>query len=372
MSETARRIVLPGISTRAWEHPADRGALVALRKLRGFDLVLRRISAFMDERVVRMNLLASAVKVTPRQFTRVHTLLAEAARSLDLADLPETFVVASPYLNAMTIGMDAPKIVINSALVDLCDDDELRFVLGHELGHAMSGHAVYRTLLMNLVLLGKATMGLPVVWGVRVITYALEEWSRKSELSCDRAGLLATQDVSAAMRVHMKTASGGRIDDLDTGEFLAQAREFDATDDVRDSLVKWLMLDGASHPFSVVRAGELQRWVDSGEYAKILTGEYVRRDDDNSARLSDEAKAAADSYAESFRSSEDVSSKLFTDLADGVGNVAGWFGTKFSDLTRPREGGAGDRGRTDSDTHGGGRRDKGQWRNHSNYDDFDG
>lgn len=367
MSAPARRIVLSSISTRAWEHPADRGALVALRKLRGFDMVLRQISAFMDERVVRMNLLASAVKVTPRQFTRVHALMSEAARSLDLETLPEAFVVASPYLNAMTIGMDSPKIVINSALIDLCDDDELRFVLGHELGHAMSGHAVYRTLLMNLVLLGRATMGLPVVWGVRVITYALEEWSRKSELSCDRAGLLATQDVAAAQRVHMKTASGGRLDDLDTGEFLAQAREFDATEDVRDSLVKWLMLDGTSHPFSVVRAGELQRWVDSGEYAKILTGDYARRDDDRSARLSDEAKAAADSYAESFRTSEDMSSKFFTDLVDGAGSVAGWFGNKFSDLTRPRDDNRGGDSKPGSPPRGPG----GRWRDHSNYDDLD-
>ena len=37
------RVVLTDISSRAWEHPADKGALVALRKLRGFDTLLKAL-----------------------------------------------------------------------------------------------------------------------------------------------------------------------------------------------------------------------------------------------------------------------------------------------------------------------------------------
>ena len=53
--------------------------------------------------------------------------------------------------NALTIGMNKPFIVVSSGLVDLLDDEEMRFVLAHELGHAMSGHAVYQTLLQRLI-----------------------------------------------------------------------------------------------------------------------------------------------------------------------------------------------------------------------------
>src|SRR5262249_940931 len=47
---THRRVVLTGISSRAWEHPADRGALTALRELRGFDDVLKAIAGIWNER----------------------------------------------------------------------------------------------------------------------------------------------------------------------------------------------------------------------------------------------------------------------------------------------------------------------------------
>ena len=108
-------------------------------------------------------------------------------------DLPELYVRASPMFNAYTIGINTPIIVVDSGLVDLLDDDEeMRFLLGHELGHALSGHAVYQTLLRRLLGLTGVLYAVPGgALGVRAITAALMEWSRKAELSADRAGLLA-------------------------------------------------------------------------------------------------------------------------------------------------------------------------------------
>jgi Zn-dependent protease with chaperone function len=327
---TRKRIVLYDISSRAWEHPADRGALVALRKLHGFDTFVRKLSGFLNERTVKMLLLGSCVRVGPRQFPGVHALYAEAATALDVAVLPELYIQASPRLNAMTIGVDSPKIVIDSALIDLMDDDELRFVLGHELGHALSGHALYRTLLAYLIRVGVNIAGIPVgYWGVRMISAALSEWARKAELSSDRAGLLATQDVGAAIRVQMKVASGGHLEDLDQAEFLAQAREYEETEDLRDSVMKFMLVETATHPMNVVRAGELRRWVDSGAYATILSGEYPRRQDDRDAKISDEAAAAADSYVQAFKQSQDAIAKLVRDLGDGVTDFGRWVGGKF-------------------------------------------
>ena len=88
-------------------------------------------------------------------------LHAEAASVLDVHEVPELYVTASPVFTAMTIGLDKPKIVVNSALVDLLDDDELRFVLGHELGHALSGHALYRTLLQYILTFGLTLSAVP-------------------------------------------------------------------------------------------------------------------------------------------------------------------------------------------------------------------
>lgn len=319
------RVGLPGISSRAWEHPADRGALVALRKLRGYDVVVRKLSGLFNERAIRMTYLGSAVRADDRQFARVQRLFAEAGSTLDVRELPELYVRADPTLTAVTIGVEQPMVVISSSLVDLMDDEELRFVLGHELGHAQSGHAVYQTMVLQLLRLGTMLTSIPFgALGIRAVTAALLEWSRKSELSADRAGVLAGQDRQAALRTHMKLAGGGHLDDIDPTAFLAQAAEYDAATDLRDSVLKLMLLEATSHPFAVVRAGELCRWIDSGAYAQIVAGQYPRREDDGSASMSAEARSAARSYADSFANSQDALSKLVRDAADQAGNVRDW------------------------------------------------
>lgn len=324
------RVVLTDISSRAWEHPADRGALVALRKLKGFDVLLKTMSGVFRERAWRLTLLGSAVRVDERQFARLHRLLAEVGRSLDATDLPEMYVQADPTLTAITVGMDRPIIVLSSGLVHHLDDDELRFVIGHELGHAVSGHAVYRTLLLRLLGLGGLLNAIPGgALGIRMVTVGLLEWSRKAELSADRAGLLASQDPTAALRTHMKLASGGTLDELDVTSFLSQGAEYDEGGDVRESLIKLSLLQQQSHPFAVVRATELRRWIDSGAYTAILGGAYPRRAEDDEASVSEAAQEAAASYAVAFERTQDTLGRLVHDLAGWVGTASGWLGDRF-------------------------------------------
>jgi Zn-dependent protease with chaperone function len=239
--------------------------------------------------------------------------------------MPELFVSANPVPNALTVGMNKPFIVISSGLVDLLDDEEMRFVLAHELGHSMSGHAVYQTLLQRLIQLSGVLNTIPMGGlGVRAIMAALMEWSRKAELSADRAGLLATQDPPTAFRVHMQLASGGHLENLDPTSFFAQGQEYDDAGDLRDSVLKLLLIEARSHPFAVVRAAELRRWVESGEYTRCLSGEYPRRDSDAEAGVSEAAKAAARSYSETFRQSQDAVGKLVHDAAGFLGSAKLW------------------------------------------------
>ncbi|WP_340540196.1 M48 family metallopeptidase [Nocardioides sp. GXZ039] len=326
-----KRAPLPGISSRAWEHPADRGALVALRRLKGFDTVLKAVSGLVNERTTRLLLLGTAVRVDERQFPTLHYLLRDAGRVLDVdGPLPELYVRADPTLNAMTIGLDKPVIVLNSALVDLLEEDELRFVVGHELGHALSGHAVYRTLLLRLINLTGVLGSVPLGGlGLRAIIAALYEWARKSELSADRAGLLATQDPAAATRAHMQLASGGLMGDLDLATFMAQGQEYLDSGDLRDSVLKLMLVEKTTHPFAVVRAAELRRWVDSGAYAAILGGDYPRRGDDDDALVSEAAKDAAKSYGEAFEASQDALGNLVHQIAGAAGSMKLWLDERF-------------------------------------------
>jgi Zn-dependent protease with chaperone function len=313
------RELFPGISSRAWEHPADRTALTALRRLKGFDQILKVLSAMLRERQHRLLYLASAAQVGPRQFADLDAMLDDCVQVLDAPVRPELFVSQSPLVNAYTIGMDTPFIVVTSGMYDLMTHDEMRFVLGHELGHALSGHAVYRTMLMHLMRLASSFGFIPLGgWALRAIVAALLEWQRKSELSGDRAGLLCCQDLDIAIRVELKLAAGSHLDKLDTQAFLAQAREYERSGDMRDGLLKLLNLELESHPFSVLRAAALTKWVDTGGYGAILAGDYPRRADDDSARLHEDVGAAARHYKDGFDQSDDP---LIRGIRDGLGGI---------------------------------------------------
>src|SRR5207248_5365738 len=109
------------------------------------------------------------------------------------------------------------------------------------LGHVLSGHAMYRSMLDHLLALSRRMFFVPVGYlGLRALITALEEWYRKSELSCDRAGLLAGQDPASALRAQMKIAGGARLGEMDVTAFLEQAREYDAQGDLRDGVLKLL------------------------------------------------------------------------------------------------------------------------------------
>jgi Zn-dependent protease with chaperone function len=300
------RVRLPGISSRAYEHPADRSALVALRKLTGFDVILKNLAGLFSDRALRLMFLASSVRASEDQFPNLYHDMLDGCYILDLPKVPELFITQSPLVNAMTLGTDKPFIVITSGLVDLMDEEEVRFVIGHELGHVLSGHSVYRTMLYYMVNLAARLAFIPFAWiGFKAVIWGLEEWYRKSELSCDRAGLLAGQDAQAARRTLMKLAAGSRLGELSHDAFHEQAREYDAVPDVRDSLLKLLQLQGTTHPFAVVRFAELDRWASDGEYADILAGNYPRRDDDAGTSVGDEFRSAAKSYQDSWNRSAD-------------------------------------------------------------------
>jgi hypothetical protein len=105
----------------------------------------------------------------------------------------------------------------------------------------------------------------------------LLEWARKSELSSDRAGLLAAQDPRASMRMFLKMAGGGDMKEMDLDAFLQQAKEYEESGGAVDRIFKILNTLPQSHPFNTLRAAELERWIATGAYEKVLGGEYTRR-----------------------------------------------------------------------------------------------
>jgi Zn-dependent protease with chaperone function len=308
-----------------------------MRKLTGFDVLLKRLAGLFSDRSLRLLFMASSVRASNEQFPDLYRLLLDGAAILDLPEVPELFISQDPMPNAMTLGSDKPFIVVTTGLVDLMDAEENRWVIGHELGHVLSGHAVYRTMIFHLTRLATRLAWFAIGYiGLRVIIAGLEEWYRKSELSCDRAGVLASQDPAAARRSLMKLAGGAKISQLSPDAFLEQAREYDAVPDVREGLLKMLQMQGTTHPFAVVRFAELDHWVADGDYQEILAGHYLRREDDSDTKIGDEFLAAARAYQESWSRSNDP----FIGLVKGVAETAVGTGQSlFGNIFGPRSGG---------------------------------
>lgn len=286
--------------------------------------ILKAVAGAFTERGERLLQVASSVRVGPKQYPQLDRIRNEVAATFDLDEVPELFVERNTQAYGYTYGIDKPFIVISTGAVDLLDHESLRFFIGHEMGHAMSGHALYNTLLRRLIDLSTSFAWVPAgAIAMRAVIAALREWQRKTELSCDRAGLLACQDPQAALRTHLALAGdiGGQVD---IASFLAQAKEYEEVEDIRDSLLKLLHTEHRTHPLVVVRAAELQRWSASEEYREILTGTYARREDDRPAsNLTDDVKSAARSYKESMGNSADPLIKTINDIGEAVMGAAG-------------------------------------------------
>ncbi len=293
---------LPAISSKAWEHPADRAALNTLRALPGFDEVLRKVMSYLGERGVRQIFLANAVRVGPTQRPRLDAMYTDVLASLDWPTRHELYVSQTPIANAAAIGFGKPFIIINSGMLEILSEDEQRDVLAHELGHIMSGHPTYTTLAQLLILVG--THGLPFLAGLALlpIQLALLEWYRKAEFSADRAALLSTQEPNITMSVFLKLAGGPALGDrIDLDAFMAQASEYEEQNGLVDNVWKVLNTAFRTHPMATVRAAELQRWIRAGEYDRVLRGEYPRRGADDDRPLKDDYADAAGYYGQNFR-----------------------------------------------------------------------
>lgn len=311
---------LTQIAPVSWEHPADRAALNTLRALPGFDEVLRKVMGLIGERGVRNMFTANAVRVGTRQRPKLNALYDEVLHTMDWPERPDLFVSQTPIANAMAVGFDRPFIVVNSGAIDLLDWDERRVLLGHELGHVMSGHATYTTLAVLIL-----RVGLSNIPGLGLITLpiqlALLEWARKAELSSDRAGLLATQDPRASMGLFLKFAGGVTTDDeSNLDEFLTQAQEYEERGGALDTIFRVLNVAWATHPFNTVRAAELQRWIQTGAYERIVNGDYPRRGE-NDRPLSDDYAEAAGYYRNEAQTAVDQVKDALRGARDAFSNA---------------------------------------------------
>lgn len=277
-----------GISSEAFRHPLDAQAEQALRSVPGFDLVARRFVEFLYERPRYVYLMGNSIEVGPRQYASLYQVFQACVRDLDIFPEPILFVSQSPVVNAYALGQERPCMVLNTSLLDLLDEAEMRSVLAHELGHIKCGHTTLTQM---------ATWAVSLVFGLSEMTFGLSslvssglvmafyEWLRKAELSADRAALLVMDDVKPVMQSMMRLTGGSSrySHELNLEEFVRQAERYQALDqDNLNQVYKFFLYNNLSqnmfqtHPFALERVHHLQEWAKSAEYQQIRSGQYRR------------------------------------------------------------------------------------------------
>src|SRR6266540_3479190 len=228
------RIKLAGLRPQAYEHPLDTKALDALQNTAGLDTVVRKCNEWGFERLLRVQLTGNNLRVTADNFPLVNDMLQQSAAVLDVPKIPELYIAAGGEINAFTAGVEKPVIVLTTAAVDLLSDDELYFVIAHELGHVKSGHVLYYQLAQFLPVIGEI------------------------------AGTILL-----GVSNFFTTA-------INTEDFEKQARDFQAMDDDKLSwIAKGLSVMGQTHPWTVMRAQEFLTWVDGGAYDRVLKADHA-------------------------------------------------------------------------------------------------
>ncbi|HZE04413.1 MAG TPA: M48 family metallopeptidase, partial [Solirubrobacteraceae bacterium] len=197
----------PEISSKAYEHPADRAATAALKAVPMLDTVVRKLVEFGYERALRQFYLGNSVRITERQLPDVWASYQGVRRILDMPEDYDIYVTSAIPWNAYAIGSSKPMIVLGAHMLQQLGPGEQRSVIAHELGHILSDHVLYMTAL-NILLAGTGNLPLMLGMPVRAVRAVLLEWRRATELSCDRAATLAVRDPRIVCRALMVTASG--------------------------------------------------------------------------------------------------------------------------------------------------------------------
>lgn len=232
------------------------------------------------KQVWRGQLLGSAVKVSDRQFPRIHGITRECAEQLGIG-VPQVYIVNSPHLNAGTFGTDDESfILVHSALVDHYSDEELRTVIGHECGHIHNSHVIYLTTLHYLKTIAAAF----IPWIVYPAMIPLNELSRRAEITCDRAGMLCSKNEQVAARALTKLVLGSRklYDEFNLDAFLEQYEEG------KDSIGRY-MEALATHPYLPKRVLAMRVFAQSALYKK--TAQVLPADGLSMTEVDDRVKA---------------------------------------------------------------------------------
>jgi Zn-dependent protease with chaperone function len=236
----------------------DRQSRIAFENTKPVALAVEA-SVRLFKQLGQHQLLGNAVKVSERQFPRIFGITRTACDTLQIA-MPQVFVVNDPKFNAGTFGTNEDSfVIVHSSLIDQYSDEELLTVIGHECGHIHNSHVAYLTALHYLTYMA----GLFLPWILQPALVALRGWSRRAEITCDRAGMLCGKDSAIAQKALTKLALGSQklYDEFNIDAFLEQY------DEGKEGIGKYMEVF-ATHPWLPKRVLAMRVFAESEIFRK--------------------------------------------------------------------------------------------------------
>ena len=266
------RKVIFDLNSRDYEHPADKIALDKLSKLSILPEITKKLVEIVSEKRILFITEGSNIEISENQYPKLYNIFLECCKILDLKKIPKFYLEAGREINAYTIGVENPIVCVNEGAFEALTEDELRFIIGHELGHIKSEHCLYHTL-ARIITTGVEAKVSKLAFP---IAETLLAWDRKSEYSADRAGLLCCQNPEASICALGKL--GGCVrhykENLNYDAYIKQALEFKEQQGALVNKLKataFYVMYEMNHPLTMLRAAEIYEWKDSVQYNQILS-----------------------------------------------------------------------------------------------------
>ena len=150
-------------------------------------------------------------KVEEGTLSRYYNIFNEIKETLQFTEPVDFYITGDPSVNAFAIASQEegePNIInVNSSLIQLMTDDELRFVIGHEMGHLINKNATL-VKLINFVFPHGATIPITLQYKIRL-------WQQLSELVADRFGYMAMPNLNVCISAFFKMSSGLDFNKMD-------------------------------------------------------------------------------------------------------------------------------------------------------------
>jgi len=251
-------------------HPEDETARRNMEAIPGFSSAVKAFLKIGMEQYFHGINMATKIRLSNKQLPNLYSKLPPICEKMGIA-IPEFYLEMNPAPNAYTFGDTHIFLTITSGLVEYLDDDELNAVLAHECGHIACRHVLYHTM-ANMLKSGTDMFGLLGVF-TTPIQLALYYWSRKSELSADRAAALVTESAQSVVETMIRLSGGPKsiTGNVNIEEYANQAEEYDQLQENKwDKALQTYAVAFQDHPFSSVRTREIIKWCKTEQFIRLI------------------------------------------------------------------------------------------------------